>query len=537
MRTTRPLIALITGGALALTACGGPSTTTTSTSGAPATAEPAPSGGTVTMAVTDDPGNLDPSMTVLSVTRGIDRVAYDSLVRLNPKGEVVPNLATKWTVEPTKVTFTLNPDVKCSDGTRFTAKDAADNLAFVSNPANKSPLLGVVVPVGLTSVGDDTAHTLTVTAAEPNAFLLRSLTSMLMVCRAGLDDPKKLATATIGTGPWVLKTAAANDSYTFTRNTNYTWGPSQKKYEGAGVPNTLVFRIIPNLTTTANLLLSGEINIAAVGSGDEARIKAAGLKSYAVAAPLGETFFNQAPGHPGADPEVRKALIAASDIPALMKVGTGDSGQVSKGLVTIEPKACPGDTVKGNVPAFDATEANRILDAAGWVKGADGIRAKGGKTLTLKFIFAQRGGNELSAAAELLAQQWKAVGADVKPGVIESTKLNEVLFASGDWDAGWIPVTVSLPTQLPGFLSGPTPPNGTNFAFMNDATYAAKSAEALKTGDEAAACALWNDAEASLIKNQNIVPMFDILASVYLNKVTLDAPTGDIDGSSILATK
>ena len=38
------------------------------------------------MAVTDDPGNLDPSMTVLSVTRGIDRVAYDSLVRLNPKG-------------------------------------------------------------------------------------------------------------------------------------------------------------------------------------------------------------------------------------------------------------------------------------------------------------------------------------------------------------------------------------------------------------------------------------------------------------------
>ena len=200
MRTTRPLIALITGGALALTACGGPSTTTTSTSGAPATAEPAPSGGTVTMAVTDDPGNLDPSMTVLSVTRGIDRVAYDSLVRLNPKGEVVPNLATKWTVEPTKVTFTLNPDVKCSDGTRFTAKDAADNLAFVSNPANKSPLLGVVVPVGLTSVGDDTAHTLTVTAAEPNAFLLRSLTSMLMVCRAGLDDPKKLATATIGTG-------------------------------------------------------------------------------------------------------------------------------------------------------------------------------------------------------------------------------------------------------------------------------------------------------------------------------------------------
>src|SRR5690606_3084154 len=112
-----------------------------------------------------------------------------------------------------------------------------------------------------------------------------------------------------------------------------------------------------------------------------------------------------------------------------------------------------------------------------------------------KFLFPQRGGDEISSAAELLAQQWLEVGAEVTPTVIASAQLNEVIFGSGDWDAGWIPVTVNLPSQLTDFLSGPTPPDGTNFAHLQNETYATAVAAAGVEGDIDAACNLWIEAE------------------------------------------
>ncbi len=546
MRRTHSVFALALGAALVLQGCsnggdgqaGEPEGSGTTAGGGQSAAPPQPgeAGGTVTFAVTDDPGNLDPSMTVLAVARGMTRLAYDSLVRLDAEGQVVPSMASEWEVTDSGVTFTLREDITCSDGTPFTPTDAADNLAYISDPENASPLLGVILPPGLTAEADDEAGTLTVTSAEPNAFLLTSLTNVLMICRAGLDDHEALAQETIGTGPWVLEDVVANDRYTFSRNPDYAWGPVPGTYEGEGVPDELVYRVVPNLTTTANLLLAGDVNVAAVGTGDEARVREAGLGSYGQASPLGELFFNQDPEHPGSDPEVRRALVAASDVQLLMRVGTGDSGQLSTGLVTLEPKACPGDTVTGNLPAYDVAGANQILDDAGWARGSDGIREKDGQRLALTFIFAQRGGDEISAAAELLAQQWAEVGAEVQPQVIVATQLNEVLFSSGNWDAGWIPVTLSLPTQLPGFVSGPTPPDGTNFASIANDDYDEASAEASGTGDIEAACALWNEAETALIQAGDVTPMFDIVANTYLNKVTLDAPGGDIDGASIRTT-
>lgn len=549
MRRTRSVFALALGAALVLSGCSnrpdspgqtgnaGGSDAAPETDGGQSASPPAlgEAGGTVTIAVANDPGNLDPSMTVLAVTRAVTRAAYDSLVRVNPDGEIVPSMATEWDVTDTSVTFTLNPEVKCSDGSDFTASDAADNINYIANPDNASPLLGVLLPAGAEAEADDEAGTVTVSVPEPNAFLLGSLSDIFMICRAGLDDHGALAQETIGTGPWILEEVVPNDSYTFSRNENYSWGPTQSAFEGPGVPDELVYRIVADQTTTANLLLAGDVNVAAVGSGDEDRVKDAGLDSYGVPAPLGELFFNQQADHPGSDPEVRRALVAASQLELLMTVGTGGTGRLSEGLVTLEPKACPGDTVAGNLPPFDVAAANQILDDAGWVRGADGIRAKDGKPLSFTFIVPQ-GAGELPAAAELLAQQWAEVGAEVNPQVIAATQLNEVLFATGNWDAGWIPVTLSLPSQLPGFVSGPTPPDGTNFAHIENETYIMASTEASTTGDIEAACALWNEAETALIKEGDVVPMFDIIANTYLNKVTLDAPSGEIDGASIRTT-
>ncbi len=573
MRSLRQVLPFVVAGGLVLTGCGGGSDAGTSASSPSAAAEASAtgsttadsatanttgastaassagsadggstdagsvgSGGTVTIGMPNDPGNLDPSMTVLSATRSVSHFTYDTLVNQMPDGSFVSGIAASWKVQPSSIEFTLNPDVTCSDGSKFTATDAKNNIEFVSDPKNKSPLLGVMLLPGLTASADDAKHTVTVTSPSPNAFLLNGFAGVFMVCRAGLADHKKLAQQAIGTGPFVLSEAVADDHYTFTRNTKYTWGPGGRPMEGAGVPDTVNARVITNTTTLANLLISGEVNIGTVVGADATRLNEAGLKHADVKAPLGEFFFNQDKGHPGADPAVREALITALNRDALMKVSAGGTGSPSAGLVTIEPRPCGTDTVTGHLPDYDVAKAKQILDAAGWVPGADGIRAKDGAKLALTFIYPQQGGDALAAGAELLAQMWKELGVDTKLQVISPTQLNEVAFGTGAWDAGWIQIGISLPSQLPPFLSGPVPPNGTNFAHLANATYDQDSKKALATGDVKAACALWDSAETALFTAFDVTPMFDANTSAYMNGATMNVVGGEFDATSIRRT-
>lgn len=490
--------------------------------------------GNFTLAVTDDPGNLDPSMTVLSVTRTASDLAYDTLVAQDDKGAFVSGLADSWKIAGDSVTFNMHPDVKCSDGSTLAATDVKANIDFVTDAKNKSPLTGVIIPPGLVTTADDAAGTVVVKSATPNAFLLNQLSGLFIVCKAGLADHKTLAQKTNGTGPWVLSEAVPNDHYTYTLNPNYTWAPGGGPMTGAGIPATVTVRIIANQSTTANLMLSGEVNMSAVGGADVDRLVGAGLKSIDLRTTLGELFFNQDKGRPGADPQVRLAMVTGSDIAQLTKVATSGRGVLSTGLVTLEPNPCGQDTVTGNLPAYDAEKAKSMLDAAGWVAGSDGIRTKDGKKLAFKFIYPQRGGDAISAAAELLTQQWKALGAEVTASVITSTQLNDVLFTSGDWDAGWIPIGVTLPSQLVAFLSGPSP--ATNFAHLSNATYQADSAKAATTADLTASCTLWNSAEKSLITSADLVPMFDDITSSFLKNATAAITAGELVGSSLRLT-
>ncbi len=422
----------------------------------------------------------------------------------------------------------------CSDGSALTATDVKANIDFIEDAKNKSPLLGVLLAPGLTTTASDSAGTVTVKSPTPDAFLLNNFTNIFIICKAGLADHKTLAQKTNGTGPFVLSQAVANDHYTYTLNPNYAWAPGGAAMTGPGIPAQVNLRIIPNQSTTSNLMLSGEVNMSQVNGADEDRLIGAGLKALPTRLTLGETFFNENTGRPGADPQVRLALATGSDMTQLMKVATSGRGALSTGLVTIDPKPCQGDTVTGNLPAFDVDKAKSILDADGWVAGSDGIRSKGGKKLTIKFIYPQQGGDAVAAAAELLGQEWKALGVDITPSVITATQLNDVLFASGDWDAGWVPVGINLPSQLVGFVSGPAP--ATNFAHINNSTYTTDATKAAATGDVTQACALWNSAEVALIKNIDVAPMFDSTLNIYLKNATATITGGELIGASLRLT-
>lgn len=500
MRTAAVVLVAAT---LAVSACG------TQESGATSTVD----GRTFTMAISSDPGNLDPHLTVLSVAIQLDRFLYDTLLTLGSDGQPAAGLAEKWSATTTEASFTLRGGITCQDGSPLTAGDVAANINFVSDPANKSPYVGLAIAAGTKATADDAARTVKLTGGAPDAFLLRNVGELPMLCGKGVRDRSLAAKGEAGTGMFTMTEAVPNDHYTLTRRKDYTRGSTDQH----GLPDKVVVRVMPNPTTAANLLLSGELNAAAMTGPDRQRLDARKLFHADFVAPIGELFFNEGNGHPGRDEAVRRALVQSLDLAQLGKVLTNGTGKQSQGMVTAEPRACSGDTVAGNLPTHDVTAAKSALD---------------GKRLALTVIYATQGGPTMAAAAELLQQQWKSIGIDVTLKGVDSPGLSQVLFGTGEWDVSMGPITVALPSQLVPFLSGPTPPNGTNFGHIGNTEFDTLTRQASAMSG-AASCQTWTAAETALIKHVDVVPHTDSVVPFYGSGAKFEVNLGIITPSSI----
>jgi len=226
---TRPLVILTTL-ALVLAACGSTPPGTGTTGGA-ATASPAAAkatyGGTITFALENDVSNLDPMLSGLFVDRNIHYAMYDSLVRVSPKGEIIPWLAEKWTTstDGKQVTFNLRQGVKFHDGTVFDAASVKWNIERYKT-GKGSLRTGDLALVDTVDVVD--VNTVRFNLKQAFSPLLGAL-----VDRAGMMVSQKVADTMgadftlkpfkAGTGPFILTEAVKNDHYTLEKNPDW-WG-------------------------------------------------------------------------------------------------------------------------------------------------------------------------------------------------------------------------------------------------------------------------------------------------------------------------
>ncbi|WP_121257647.1 ABC transporter substrate-binding protein [Nocardioides ferulae] len=481
-------------------------------------------GGTFTLGVSSDPGNLDPQMSAGSALFMVTQFAYDPLVSVDGEtGEIKSALATSWETEGETTTLTLGEGITCADGTELTATDVADNLNFVADPANKSPFLGTFLPAGSSAEADDTARTVTLTLKSPAPFVLNGLASLPIVCPSGLADREALAQGTAGTGPYALTEAAPGDHYTYQIREGYTWGPDGATTATEGMPDTVVVQVVENESTAANLLLSGGLNAAQIAGPDAVRLEKSGLFYAETPALAGEQWYNHAEGRVTSDPAVRMALTQALDLAELQQVITAEQGGPATVLAVNEPVSCPGDSVSGALPPHDPDAAAQLLDDAGWTRDGDGVRTKDGRPLEVVFLYQNNLGSSGDAAAELTVQQWREVGVDATARAQNEGTLTGTIFGAGDWDVAWVSLNVNSPDQLVPFLSGPAAPDGTNFSAIDDPAYEAAVQEAMALpGTEG--CDAWLEAEAGLIANADIVPFANSMVRTFGAKAQFETP-------------
>ncbi|MEU3309300.1 ABC transporter substrate-binding protein [Nocardiopsis sp. NPDC006832] len=527
---TRKIIgatALLSAGALCLTACGGPG-------GGEENAELV-SGGTFTAAVTGEVNDTIPMTGSQPQERQVVTYAYESMVYIDEDGEFEPWLAESWQEgeDGGSVTLELKPGVTCHDGTDFDAEVAAANLEYHANPDNTSVHTDSLVPVGLEAEGDGLS--LEVTAPGPDPFLLSKVGTVEMVCAAGIEDPDSLQGVSNGTGLYEL-TEALPDRFLYTTREDYDWGPGGLTSQTEGIPDGLEVQVITDESTRTNLLISGELNAARITGADRARVEAAGYDYTGVVNPIGQMLFNERDDRPTHDPLVREALVTGIDHDEAAEVVSGGHPVELDSLITESPFLCvPEDGPLWDAPGHDPDRAGELLDEAGWELGDDGLRHRDGEPLEIVFVY-DAGSETHAPAAELLREYWLEIGVQTDLRALDGAGWSERLYETFDWDTGWIQISSGNPTLQDAFYGGDTPDEGgLNFMATAGDEYD-EIAEKTFSASPDEACGYWEDAEKALVENFHTFPVAGTLLSTFMNGAVFEE-TSYIQAPSIRMTE
>jgi peptide/nickel transport system substrate-binding protein len=168
--------------------------------------------------------------------------------------------------------------------------------------------------------------------------------------------------------------------------------------------------------------------------------------------------------HPilGKHREVREAMAMAIDHQALIHIAR--RGQATALCTDHAAALLPGYQPNAPCPAFAVQAANALLDQSGWVKGEDGVRAKGGERL--EFQYSTTTNTQWRADTELLLQQnFQAIGVQIDiQNYPASTLIATVLQGKYELLEFEASFAYDADDSLL-FACGQIPPNGFNIAF------------------------------------------------------------------------
>jgi peptide/nickel transport system substrate-binding protein len=362
---------------------------------------------------------LNPHLGTAASLSNIAQLEAAWLLRSNGRNQPVPELATEVPAEANggiskdglTITWHLRRGVKWSDGAPFDADDLVFSTRAVLNKANNE--------VGrngfdlITKIDEPDKYTVVYhlrkkyAAFWPTFFSTGGANPSLLPKHVlgalpNINDAP-FNSLPIGIGPFRVTKWVRDDRVELEANPYYWRGKPKLAH--------IVYRFLPDRNTLLTQMQTGEIDLwPYAGTGFVDRVKA--IPTAAVVQFPG--FFY---GHLDfnmqhavfRDLAVRQALRLAIDRPTILAKVNHGAGVVSETPMT---PVSPVFTAFPVIP-FDLTRANALLDGAGWKRGADGIRLKGGKRLAL-VMAAQSGNPDGDELIEQIRGTWSRLGVDLQ---------------------------------------------------------------------------------------------------------------------------
>ncbi len=402
------------------------------------------------------------------------------------------------------VTWTLRPGVKWHDGVAHTSAD----VKFTVDAINKGDwkpesvdgfdrITSVDTPDSLTAV----VHYKEVYAPYRLQFVRGTLPRHVLAGR-DLNSANDYNRAPLGTGPYRVVEWKTGEYILLERVPNYWQGAEYPKIK------RLLFKFLTNTTTRINQLKAGEVHMVALVPWDKVR-ELRPLPALRLNQVVGNGYehvsLNQKRFAPFRDVTVRQALAHAVDRSLIVRTLLDSLVQVVNGPIQPLSPAYEPDV---RVYHYDPVAARRLLDAAGWVPGADGIRTKGGTRLSFTLI-TQAGFAIRENVAQALQQQFRDVGVEAKVQLVDGTSISSLWF-NGDFDAmlHWWQQGADPEITL-FFAADRMPPAGRNINYLADTALTALLYQSDRTANEVERLRLLKNVQRRLAELAPEIPLYN----------------------------
>lgn len=490
-----------------------------------------------------NPTTLNPLLTQNTSENTIDSLLFDELVTIDNHGNDIPDLAS---VVPTllnggisknglTLTYHLRKNALWSDGVPITSSDVRFTVNAIMNPKNN-----VVSRDGYDDIASmDTPDKWTI------VFHMKSIYPPAVDTIFGeSDSPYRILPAHIlakysslnnvpfnadpvTSGPYRFARWSRGNDIVLDANPNYFRGTPQIK--------RLDLKIITDGNTVAAEMRTHEIGLAMeiiLSTYNDLKGAPKVVRQLSPAPSYESILFNVTRA-PLDDVRVRRAIAMSVDRTALIRDGTYGTGMPAAG--DLSPFSWAYDRSLKPIP-FNPSTARTLLDQAGWHVGPGGTRVKGGKRLSLQFVYGQGSAHAQSEAEEIQAML-RRVGIDVQlksyfyqtlfaaegdGGILATGKYDMSLYA---WIAGTDPDNSSQ------WMCSMRPPNGNNYTRYCSAQMDADQRLALSTFNRTIRKAAYAKIERLLVRDvPTLILFYQTMRYAHIPQLQHFSPNGISEG-------
>ncbi|PIR85348.1 hypothetical protein COU15_01270 [Candidatus Kaiserbacteria bacterium CG10_big_fil_rev_8_21_14_0_10_45_20] len=389
-------------------------------------------GGIYIEGVVGTPRFVNPLLAISDADRDLSALVFSGLMRATPDEGLVLDLAERYSVSEDMRTyeFTLRPNISFHDGTPITSADIFYTIQMVKNSEVKSPKRANWEGVEVTVLDE---RTISFTLQAPFPLFLENTTLGILPKHLWENVQTEefpfteLNNKPIGSGPYrvhdVKKTASGVP-------TEY----HLRAFNGAGrhpFITSFVLKFYSNESLLTEAYESGEVH-AAHSIIPQASTRNSEVHSAIFGRVFG-VFFNQNQQEIFADSTVRRALDVALDKKDIVsKVVSGYGVPLFGPLPPQSFSTLSQESEKDSIAS-----ARDILSSGGWTQGDDGVWEKevGAETRRLSFTLTTAVIPELKKASEIVAEQWRALGAEVELQTLEQSDINNEVIRPRKYDA------------------------------------------------------------------------------------------------------
>lgn len=359
------------------------------------------SGGNITIAVAENPQQLDPMRSANAPDILLHGQIYARLLHRDSAGRLSPGLATSWTVsdDGKRYVFALR-DAVFSNGTPITAEDVVFSLDRTLNhpeSAYPAPLSAIE------SISATDEKTVLITLKAPNAPFLGNLEvfNAAIVSKADVDERGEEAAFAmpVSSGAFKVQSWDKNSNLKLVRNQNYYRTDLPKL-------DSVDYRIVEDANTRVSLLKAGEVDaIESVPYANIAELREAGFSIPLEASTKTRIILINHDLSPFDDVRVRRAAVMALDRGSIASAIT--QGLVTKVANSTLPGALNYHSQDDAMLPYDPAAARALLEEAGAV----------GAEVTIIQISGSQEDQQIALLAQAL---WTQIGLKVKIDQLDS---------------------------------------------------------------------------------------------------------------------